>query len=75
MLSLCRPPGAFPGSLLEGGRAGAGQAGLEGPRVEGCGDEWFPGELTRGAGDVVTAGRDTGEKRPGGKASSTRVCC
>lgn len=49
MLSLCRLPGAFPGSLLEGGQARAGQGGLESPRVEGCGDEWFPGELTVGA--------------------------
>ena len=36
-------------SLLEGGQARAGQGGLESPGVEGCGDEWLPGELTVGA--------------------------
>lgn len=61
VLSACRPPRAFPGSLPEGGRAGAGQAGLESPRVEGCGDEWFPAQLTVGVAEgMVAAGGDTG---------------
>lgn len=61
VLIACRPLGTLPGSLLEGGRAGVGQAGLESLRVEGCGGNWFPAELTVGGAEhTVAAGGDIG---------------